>query len=87
MANYKTTAYTGEKTQTESLEHEVRGNLQVKRNHPTVAGPVESANDPKVMRNQTSEVEQEADGEIDNWAPPVNQTGDGKTDLNAKFGY
>lgn len=29
----------------------------------------------------------ERDGEVDEWVPPSNQKGDGRTDLNSKFGY
>ena len=25
--------------------------------------------------------------DVEDWIPPVNQSGDGKTSLNAKFGY
>ena len=27
------------------------------------------------------------EGEVDDWIPPTDQLGDGKTSLNAKFGY
>lgn len=30
---------------------------------------------------------QAADADVEDWAPPVDQSGDGKTSLNAKFGY
>lgn len=43
--------------------------------------------DARTMRNQGSEVEEDGQGEIDDWIAPNNQTGDGKTNLNAKFGY
>ena len=45
------------------------------------------------MENQTAEnarnldEELEKNGELEDWVPPENQTGDGMTNLNAKFGY
>lgn len=37
---------------------------------------------PEAREADVADVDEEAD-----WVPPVNQSGDGKTSLNAKFGY
>ena len=39
-------------------------------------------------RNEVNELEDERrEGEVDDWVPPVEQNGDGKTKLNEKYGY
>eukprot|EP00347_Sterkiella_histriomuscorum_P006871 403351118 len=67
------------------LETEIRGGgvgLQVKR--PKV---YESMAQPK-HRNLNNDIEDEKrEGEVDDWIPPTDQKGDGKTSLNERFGY
>ncbi len=39
-------------------------------------------------RNLDNDIEDERrEGEVDDWIPPEDQAGDGKTKLNDKFGY
>ena len=39
-------------------------------------------------RNLNNDIEDEMrEGEVDDWIPPTDQRGDGKTSLNDKYGY
>lgn len=42
---------------------------------------------PRKQRRSRPQFDEEVEGAYDTWVPPVNQTGDGRTALNDKFGY
>lgn len=46
----------------------------------------ESGDNEKKAKKKKIKYDEET-GNYDTWAPPTGQTGDGKTHLNAKFGY
>ncbi|CDW88843.1 fha domain protein [Stylonychia lemnae] len=63
------------------LETEVRGNVTQKRIVQDTIGNSK-------QRNLNNDIEDEKlEGEVDDWIPPEDQRGDGKTSLNDKFGY
>ena len=65
------------------LEHRGFGNKRPK------IGAMEEKDLQESARNiNAKEMEDvEKGGEIDDWKPPCDQKGDGKTDLNSKYGY
>ena len=64
-----------------SLESSVRANEDQKRRNVSAA-PTQVT---RHMHN--NEDNERKEGEVDDWVPPQDQRGDGKTSLNAKFGY
>ena len=50
-------------------------------------GAISSLEMEQSSRNMDCTDELEREGEVDEWVPPSNQKGDGRTNLNEKYGY